>query len=1253
MRNITLVSMNVNGMNNPIKRSKVILKMRKLNANVIYLQETHLSQEEHDKLKKFGYRNSYYSTCKKSRKRGVAILIKNSVNFECSKEIRDSEGRYIIVRGKLEGEAVTLINLYIPPESNQQNVKTLLTTVMSESEGTVLCAGDFNVVLDHRIDTTSTNGSKKSLARMVNTFMKEQGMVDVWREHHPLDKEYTHYSKTHNTYSRIDYVLMNRWDLHRVNECTIGVADISDHCAIHLKLNLNSRRRHTCWRLNLSCLNKKETKDQIKKDIKQYIEENSTEEISPTVFWDAFKAVLRGKLIAITSKQHQMRKALYLSQVEELKNTEILYRTTRNVQLQDRIKTLKKEIDNILTEEVEKKLRFLKQDYYENGPKAARLLARRLRQQQAANTIHKIRDPSTNNLQYSQEAIEETFRKYYENLYKQPCSSNKDEKTAFLNSLDLPRIGTQQNSKLTAPISHEEISRAISRLKANKSPGADGFPSEWYKNFKEELIPMLQSSFNHTLAEGVTPPSWREAIISVIPKEGKDTEYCNNYRPVSVLNVDYKIYTSIIAKRYGAIIRDLINEDQTGFISGRRTQDSIRRTLQIVNSIQTKKGSAALVSLDAEKAFDSVDWNFLYAVLERFGFNDNAVMCIKSIYQSPTARIRINGSLTEQISLERGTRQGCCLSPLLFAIYIEPLAQAIRQSEEVRGINIKGEDHIISLFADDIILYLENPNQTLIPMFNVINIFAEHSGYKVNVTKTQILAFNYLPSEEVKNKFKLNWTAKQIKYLGVTVTKQLSDLLKTNYDRLTTQIKHDLNRWSTLTLDFSARITTIKMSILPRLLYLFQSLPVKIPVEKFKDWDRLISRFVWNGKRPRIKYTTLQLSRKQGGVGLPNLKDYYHAAQTRPAIKWCDQNFNAKWKDIEIKVQDVPVQTFLGNEQLKKTLQHFLDPITSHTLEIWFGLVKQSKLEREVKMLNWAAYVVGVIPSAHDSGFRKWEQKGITAICTIMKDGHLMSFQDLKDRYSLEKTDFYRYLQLRDYFSKEVRSPRTSYGMLDCVIKSYRGLQFKEISVLYKNLRENTATSTEYIKKKWEQEIKTDISTEEWLDMCETQNTTTNSRCWREFGWKHLTRFFITPKIKSKQTQDSLPCWRRCGNMEAHHTHIFWECLKLHNFWKNVTLVIGNILGYQLPHNFKTVYLGNIREYVMYDDMYLTKILLIAAKKAITRNWYKLDPPSSKDWLNVVGEIYAMEKMTYILRLKEDIFVAKWEKWTLYGTKEN
>ncbi len=199
-------------------------------------------------------------------------------------------------------------------------------------------------------------------------------------------------------------------------------------------------------------------------------------------------------------------------------------------------------------------------------------------------------------------------------------------------------------------------------------------------------MPLLTASFNWTLKEGQLPPSWKEAIISLIPKEGKDTEYCNHFRPISVLNVDYKIYTSIIAQRYGTFINDLTNEDQTGFIVGRQTQDSIRRTVQIINIVQSNKNSAILLSLDAEKAFDSVNWNFLYLVIERFGFNKDSINCITTIYQNPTARIKVNGSLTDRIILERGTRQGCCLSPLLFPLYIEPLG---KKNEEKKNDNMK------------------------------------------------------------------------------------------------------------------------------------------------------------------------------------------------------------------------------------------------------------------------------------------------------------------------------------------------------------------------------------------------------------------------------------------------------------------------------------------------------------------------------------------------------------------------------------
>lgn len=479
--------------------------------------------------------------------------------------------------------------------------------------------------------------------------------MDVWRDFHPLERKYSHYSAPHGVYSRIDYFFMYNKDRHRVKDCTIGTSDISDHAVICLILNLNDKFMDKIWRLNTSILGNANVVDQIRSEISIYLENNDNGEVSPPILWDAAKAVLRGKIISIATALKKARELRFKNLEDELQCLTEQHAISNDSQILKQIKDIKNKINEIYKDDIEKKLKFLKQTFYETGVKATKRLAWKLRKQQHKATINKIQDPVSGRMLYNLDKIKKAFELYYKSLYSQQTQVNNDSIKTFLDSLDLPSIGQKQNNLLVKEITQEELDKALNNLKNNKMPGNDGLPSEWFKTFRREISPLLISSFNWTLKKAATPPSWREAIISIIPKEGKDKTLCSSYRPVSVLNVDYKLFASILAKRLETFLPDLIDSDQTGFIRGRQTFDNIRRTLHIIQQIKKDHIKATLVSLDAEKAFDCVNWLYLFQVLLRFGFSENSIRIFQSLYFKPEARIKINGGLTKKINLERGT----------------------------------------------------------------------------------------------------------------------------------------------------------------------------------------------------------------------------------------------------------------------------------------------------------------------------------------------------------------------------------------------------------------------------------------------------------------------------------------------------------------------------------------------------------------------------------------------------------------------
>lgn len=315
-------------------------------------------------------------------------------------------------------------------------------------------------------------------------------------------------------------------------------------------------------------------------------------------------------------------------------------------------------------------------------------------------------------------------------------------------------------------------------------------------------------------------------------------------------------------------------------------------------------------------------------------------------------------------------------------------------------------EYKISLYADDLLIYITDPLSCTPVILNILNDFSSFSGYKINYSRSTCFPINNKAHKIKDADLPFSMSKPGFKYLGINVTPSFSGLFEANFSPMLDKLKYELQRWSTLYLSLAGRINCIKMNVLPRFLYLFQSLPVFQPKSFFRSTDERLSKFLWGGKAPRLRRTYLERPRKEGGLPLPNLMSYYWAANLQKIVYWF-QASETDWCNAEAKCCKQASLAALITSKLPLCPSWFSSsPVVSSTLRIWIQFRQTFNLS-DLSILSPNCNNHHFPAGKLDNTFRQWNHKGLTTCKDFFITKVFPNFTDFSNTFNISKSSFF------------------------------------------------------------------------------------------------------------------------------------------------------------------------------------------------------------------------------------------------------
>jgi hypothetical protein len=886
--------------------------------------------------------------------------------------------------------------------------------------------------------------------------------------------------------------------------------------------------------------------------------------------------------------------------------------------------------------------------WYEYGEKPNKFFLNLINFRSKQKIIDQINDGQESYV--GQEEVMRGIRKFYQDLYsKKEADSKHNEDTSFFDLC--PKLSDKDKASIDEVLTLEEMYKAVKSCK-DSAPGPDGIPYSVYKIFWPQIGIILKESWEYSIKVGKLPDSHKESVITILPKEGKDLNDIKNWRPITLSNCDAKIITKALATRVNKVLDTVIDTSQTAYVPGRSIMDNIRGNNFMKQYCKVNNIDAVLVSLDAKKAFDSVNHEYIDTVLVNYGFGENFRLYFKTLYSNLSAKILINGYLSEKIGIERGVKQGDALSCAIFILCIDPLIRNINSNKLIRYVpvrkgmkKLKGS-HKASGFADDISIISMSDDVSIKQIFMEYQRLTNKSGLTLNADKTEIL--NLYP-DSVRKTFEVKYDKRIIKITSIDKIKICGIYFCSNSEiehRLNVvekiaKLRNKLRLWQSRHLTLEGKSLILKTFGISQLIYNMQC--VNFESKDLKVVEQYIFNFLWGTKniedaraRDRIKRTVMKNDYNEGGLKITDIECLDKALKLKQYIR--ANNSNHVIKDIQNFCTSISSgQNPLSQEFCQITKEESVCNIAQETLNIIIDQTRKinfGEMDQEEIISNIA---INQIAMTNVENYLK--RKGrVFLSCTVkpfVKEG-LETYLDFIMEAETEQNDrrSQRLESIISAFPKYYRNAANSFNencnqKLECVT------HLLKLDQSWIRIEDVTTRDLQWILKKALGRISVADFHEKLgignniVDPLQFRADCRNSKARNiYFRMIHNDFFTYSRMFKFKMTADA-NC-PRCGLVES-TKHLLWDCIESQKIWKsyNETLSTARLRNHNL-NNYEDLYRVEAIKVLS-----IVKLKLVQEMIQIIRpmNWTK------NRMINLIGQLKRIETHNN----SNDSLKKKWE----------